>query len=329
VVQVVRSDAFAGVERYISDVANELILRDWDVVVIGGEPTRMREALNPQIRHISAVTTMEVARQLWGLGSSTIVHAHMTAAEVPAALLKGRLRADLVTTQHFASARASSWIGRMALRLTSARTDTAISISEFVATTVGRPTVVVPNGTSPSLRKLSRTRTVLMMQRLAVEKDVATGIRAWAQSGLAEADWKLKIFGRGVMEHDLKQLCEQLGVADSVTFAGFTDQPREVLARAGLLLATAPAEPFGLTVLESMAEGTAVVAASGGAHREILGQNGRYFAPGNVLECAQQLRALAVDDVMRVNLGEQLQSRQQQLYSISTHVDVLEAIYQL
>ncbi len=41
VVQVVRSDAFAGVERYVSQVSATLATRGHRVSVIGGDPTRM------------------------------------------------------------------------------------------------------------------------------------------------------------------------------------------------------------------------------------------------------------------------------------------------
>ena len=52
VVQVVRSDAFAGVERYICQVANELVRRGHHVVAIGGDPGRMRTELRPKVAHV-------------------------------------------------------------------------------------------------------------------------------------------------------------------------------------------------------------------------------------------------------------------------------------
>ena len=45
VVQVVRSDAFAGVERYLCQVANGLDSRGHHLTVIGGDPDRMRAEL--------------------------------------------------------------------------------------------------------------------------------------------------------------------------------------------------------------------------------------------------------------------------------------------
>ena len=52
-----------------------------------------------------------------------------------------------------------------------------------------------------------------------------------------------------------------------------TDTDR-LLASSSVVLAPAPAEPFGLSVVEAMAHGLAVVAAEGGAHTETVGDDG-------------------------------------------------------
>lgn len=328
VVQVVRSDAFAGVERYITDVSTELHHRGWAVTVIGGNAGKMRAELPGGVEHRRGDTVVEVTRALWSVRRPDVVHAHMTAAELAAVLLRQRHRGRVIATRHFAAPQARSWPGRLARRVVAPRVDTQIAISRFVAEAATEPSLVIPNGVRPRLGPpADRQRTVLVLARLNPEKDTATALRAWAAAGLAESDWRLVVHGRGTQESALRALSAELGVADSVHFAGFVDDPRTELARAGMLLAAAPAEPFGLAVVEAMAEGTPVVAADGGAHPETLGEDGRFFPPGDADACARELVRLAADPALRADLGVRLQTRHQARFSLATHVDRLEEVY--
>jgi glycosyltransferase involved in cell wall biosynthesis len=251
----------------------------------------------------------------------------MTAAELPAAVLKGRLGARLVVTRHFASARGRSMPRRLAAVAIRRRIDEQIAISRFVADSIGEPSTVLHNGVLSSDRLEPRENAVLVLQRLQREKDTETAVRAWAVSGLGREGWRLLIHGRGAEERALRLLAADLGVGTSVEFGGFTDEPRVALASAAMLLATASAEPFGLAVVESMAEATPVIAADSGAHRETLGGDGRYFVPGDVDGCASVLRELASDPATRAQLGEALRIRQRVEFSVAHHVDRLEQIY--
>jgi glycosyltransferase involved in cell wall biosynthesis len=329
VVHVVRSDAFAGVERYIAATASELAARGWPVTVVGGEPAAMRRSLPAEVEFRPASGVRAVYRGLREVRRCVIVHAHMTAAELPAALRKRSLGARLVVTRHFAAPRGGTPLGRVAARLIERRVDLEIAISRFVADAVGGRAVVVHNGVQDGSPAASaRARVVVLAQRLEPEKDTGTALRAWAASGLADAGWRLVVHGTGSESGRLRELAASLSVNESVTFAGFTDDVRAVLRTAEIMLAPAPAEPFGLAVVEAMAEGTPVVAAAGGAHPETLGPDGRYFAPGDVDACAAQLRALghAAEDERRA-VGARLRERQRTLFGIGTHVDQLERLY--
>jgi glycosyltransferase involved in cell wall biosynthesis len=328
VVHVVRSDAFAGVERYIAETANELARRGWAVSVIGGDAVSMRRHLADAVGHRPATTTHEVHRALRELGRRDIVHAHMTAAELPAARLKRRLHARLVVTRHFATPRGGSVAGRLAGRFIEPRIDLQIAISTFVAEATSSPCVVVHSGVQSSDARVRRGKIVVMMQRLEPEKDTSTALRAWAASGLASEGWRLMIYGRGSEQAALQSVTRARSIEDSVTFAGFTPDARGALRGAEIMLASAIAEPFGLAVVEAMAEGTPVVATEAGAHPETLGADAAYFPPGDVETCAVQLQRLARSPEQRRAIGDRSQQRQRRLFSIESHVDRLERLYQ-
>jgi glycosyltransferase involved in cell wall biosynthesis len=329
VVHVVRSDAFAGVERYVADTATELSARGWPVTVVGGEPAAMRRRLPDAVEYRPAGSVAAVFGALRAVRQCAIVHAHMTAAELPAALLKNTLGARLVVTRHFAAPRGRTWLGRVAGAVITRRVDLQVAISDFVAGAAGGRCVVLPNGVRDGTDAPSpRERIVAVLQRLEPEKDTATALRAWAASGLGDEGWRLLIHGAGSERDRLRSLAGTLSITDTVTFAGFTDDARGVLRTAALLLAPAPAEPFGLAVVEAMAEATPVVAADGGAHRETLGADGRFFPPGDAQACAAQLGRLArASSAERGALGERLRARQRATFSLAAHVTSLERLY--
>jgi glycosyltransferase involved in cell wall biosynthesis len=328
VVHLVRSDSFAGVERYVADTCAELAQRGWEVTVIGGDPRRMRAQLPATVEHLSGASVVDVVRYLGQLPRQDIVHAHMTAAELPAALLKRKLGGRLIVTRHFPFRRGSTLPGRLAGSLIARRVDAQVAISHFVAAYVEGVSAVIHNGVANSIwDPAARDDTVLVLQRLEPEKDTATALRAWARAGLAPWGWRLIIHGRGSDEAALRSLAAELGIDASVDFAGFTDKPRTALARAGMLLATAPREPFGLAVVEAMAEATPVVAAAGGAHPETLGDAGTYFEPRDADACAERLSHLAGAAQERQVIGVALRDRQRAQFTVTRHADRLEVLY--
>ena len=325
VTHVVATSAFAGVERYVCDAVSELHDRGWSVEVLGGDPSAMQRYLPDGVTHLPCSTAADVVRTLWRRPTD-LVHAHMTAAEAAAAPLKGLRFGRLVSTRHFPQARGSSALGRLARPLIERRLDAQIAISQFVASAIDGQSILVPNGVPSSRRAPQpRDRTVVVMQRLEAEKDTALALRAYASAGLAEDGWALRICGRGAQEQALRTLAGGLGI--EVDFAGFITDPRPVLATAGIVLATAPAEPFGLAVVEAMAEAAPVVASDGGAHPETLGPASRLFPVGDVAAAAAALRTLASDRVGAETYGHTLQQRQRSLFTIERHVDRLEDVY--
>jgi glycosyltransferase involved in cell wall biosynthesis len=77
--------------------------------------------------------------------------------------------------------------------------------------------------------------------------------------------------GTGHLTDQLKRFAELLGIGDKVIFAGFLDESElgDYYANADLFVSPSLAEPFGITIVESLSVGTRVVACESGA-AEIL-----------------------------------------------------------
>ncbi len=328
VVHVVVTEAFAGVERYVCEVAREQAARGAVVTVVGGDPSRMPAELG-RGRHVPASTVRVAAAAVARLGRQDVVHAHMTAAELVCVVSAPFHGAPVVSTRHFAGPRGSSVAVRITGRAVRARLAQQIAISRFVAASIGEPAVVLHNGVrAQSEQDALRERVVLCMQRLEVEKATDLALRAWAASGLAGRGLRLDLAGDGALRSSLEDLAVALRINGSVRFLGRVTDTDARLRSAGLLLATATAEPFGLSVAEAMALGTPVVASDGGAHPELLGEHGWTFRSGEPAAAAAALRrAVERPEQERRAYGELLRERQRELFDLGSHVTALDELY--
>jgi GT2 family glycosyltransferase/glycosyltransferase involved in cell wall biosynthesis len=327
VVQVVVTHAFAGVERYVCQVANGLTARGHRIEVVGGDPERMTAELDPAVLHHPADSVTTGALALLGTRGADLVHAHMTAAEGAAFAAHLVDRAPIVATRHFAAERGSTPLNRALARITSQPIVTEIAISEFVARSVSGPTTLIPNAVADRPQAPLEAPVVVMLQRLDEEKAADVGLRAWAASGLGGDGWRLVVAGTGILLPDLEHLVDRLGCAGSVAFAGQVADTDDLLAGASVFLAPAPAEPFGLSVAEAMSHGLPVVAAAGGAHQETVADVGLLFPPGDADAAAMALRRLAGDPALRRSVGQALRARQRERYALDLHLDRLESLY--
>jgi glycosyltransferase involved in cell wall biosynthesis len=165
------------------------------------------------------------------------------------------------------------------------------------------------------------------MQRLEAEKDTITALEAWKSSGLATDGWSLRVVGEGSLRAQLESWVEAERV-EGVTFVGWTADVAAELAGAGMLLASAPAEPLGLSVIEAMAAGVPVVASAGGGHLETAGliEGAPLYRPGDALGAAAAMRCL-LDEAARARLSADGRRLVSDRFTVKRHVDRLFAEY--
>lgn len=332
IVHAIRSDGFSGVERYVLRLAVAQAEGGHSVHVIGGDPQRMRGALDSVgIRHTAAARTLEVVRALRPYRrTADVVNTHMTAADLAAAIaLRGRRRPAVVSTRHFAGPRGR--VGPLRLDRVVRRTiDAELAISRAVAAAIGRPSTVVHSGLPPREAPTGpRTQVVLIAQRLQPEKQTGVGLDAFLRSGLAESGWQLWIAGIGPDRDGLEATARASRVSASVRLLGYRNDVPALMDECGILLAPCPVEGLGLTVLEAMQSGLPVVAAKGGGHVEVLeGLDGRaLFAADDADAAAGALRSLAADAAGRARLSAAERARQEADYTITAQVDGTDAVY--
>jgi glycosyltransferase involved in cell wall biosynthesis len=130
--------------------------------------------------------------------------------------------------------------------------------------------------------------------RLVTQKDHQTMLKALALHRQRH-DSKLIMLGTGPLEAELRALAAELGINDSVDFAGFRPNALPFLRQADAFLLSSRCEGFGNVIVEAMGCGTPVISTRC-AHGpgEILG-NGQY---GVLVEPRDpEAFAAAMDDV--------------------------------
>lgn len=318
VAHVVCSGAFAGVERYVLNSALALASAGCTVTVVGGAEASMQSTLADRgIAWMPARTVRDAIGALRQIDGLDVINTHMTSADFAGATVGFLRDIPVVSTRHFAAKRGHGPVNRALGAVLRGRIAGQIAISRFVADAIeGASTVIHAGATNVAdIDDLSRNQIVLVLQRLEAEKCTATALRAWAAAGDLDG-WRLVVAGEGSEDAALRSLAHDLDIAGSVDFIGFQSDVESVLRRVSIMLASAPLEPFGLSVLEAMAHGLPVVAARGGGHLETVGSvpDAALFddAPG-----AGRLIALLIgDDAARHRYGRELRTRQREAFSV-------------
>ena len=84
------------------------------------------------------------------------------------------------------------------------------------------------------------------------------------------------LFGDGPQRQELERKAAEQGIADSVTFTGYLDNPYALLSRCDLYVNASDREGFSTAVVESLLCGTPVCAVDIGGMKEILGENNEF-----------------------------------------------------
>jgi glycosyltransferase involved in cell wall biosynthesis len=129
-------------------------------------------------------------------------------------------------------------------------------------------------------------------------------------SGLPDARFMLvgdAIFGERSYVDDLKAMVEARGLREKIIFTGFVDDVEEVIASMDLLVhASVLPEPFGLVLIEAMAQGLPVVATRGGGVGEIVddGKTGILVPPRDAGAMAEAISTLLADPARAKSMGD-------------------------
>ncbi|MCK9294118.1 MAG: glycosyltransferase family 4 protein [Desulfobulbaceae bacterium] len=163
----------------------------------------------------------------------------------------------------------------------------------------------------------------LYFGRLSAEKGIETLLAA---HGKMESNLPLKVVGTG-------PLAEKLRISHpAAEFLGYKSgqELKDIVANAAFVVVPSECyENCSMVVLESMAFGKPVIGSRiGGIPEQIENdKTGFLFEAGNVEELARKMNILAVDQQLRITMGQAGRKKLESEYSLSGHCRQLVSIY--
>ncbi len=176
----------------------------------------------------------------------------------------------------------------------------------------------------------SPTLNLVCVSRLDPEKDHDTLLRAFALLDSRAGGATLNIVGSGGQDTALRQLAQELGVADRVVFHGERSDVPALLAGMHIGLLTPRAnEGLSNTLLEYMAAGLPIVATNCGGNRELVeGAGCGSIVPiGDPQACAKALSDLLQDTESMQALGRKGRSYVESEHQPAAILARFEALY--
>lgn len=136
--------------------------------------------------------------------------------------------------------------------------------------------------------------------------------------------------GHGRLLEQLLDLRAELGLEETVTFAGFRDDVERVLSGLDLYLLTSSSEGFSLSTVQALASGLPVVATRCGGPEEIIthGKHGLLVDASSPKEVAEGVRHLARNPSEAQRLAMIGQRLVRERFSVDAMVHRYEALYE-
>ena len=111
---------------------------------------------------------------------------------------------------------------------------------------------------------------LIYVGRLTYQKNPQRLLRLCARLKESKPDLKVAIVGTGELEDELKTLCKELNLEDTVHFLGFQPNPIKMVAGSKAMILTSRWEGTPMCALEAMALGTPVVSTPSDGMKDLL-----------------------------------------------------------
>ncbi len=282
--------------------------------------------------------------KLWGRRAPLIWHARRNNEMIFGVLLKA-LGWPLKLVFTSAAQRHHSWITRWLIR----RMDAIIATTELSASYLKHEATVIPHGVDTDRYAPPADRAAAFAEaglpgryaigcfgRVRAQKGTDVFVDAICRLLPRHPDFTAVIVGAITVDqtafaNDLKKRIEAAGLTSRVVMTG--ELPIEELPRwyrrLTIYAFTSRNEGFGLTLLEAMASGAALVASRAGAAELVVedGMTGLLTPPGNVDALVAALEPLLRDPVAAAAMAERARKRVVEKFSLDAEADRIAEVY--
>jgi len=133
----------------------------------------------------------------------------------------------------------------------------------------------------------------------------------------------------GANRKELLELVKHLNLEDRVHLLGWLDDAEKLLCALDVFVSASETESFGLSIVEAMASGTAVVATRTEGAQEVVedGVTGVLVNIGDVEELAHVIVRLLEDMKLRQEMSVRSQAAAKMRFTLGRMVDEIEKVY--
>ena len=360
------SDAFAGTERHMWELAHGLCTEGVAVSLACPSPSALDEAAREEQFPVLTIPKRDLVdwravqtfKPLLQSGQLEIIHAHNGRTALATALavrIAGRGRC--IMTQHFLepnhaslrgpkaalSHRAHSWVTRQMSAIIAVSEAARAAILSRDEAPAGKITVI-PNGiaapdaalltsaaiTRRALNIAEDAPLIVCVARLEPEKDVTSLINAMIQVRAVCPSVRCLLVGDGSLRAEVESQIERLNLVGIVHSLGFRPDAQALIAAADIFVLPSLAEPFGLVLLEAMALGKPVIATQAGGPLEIVvdGTTGLLVPPSSPPALARAICCLLNDPGGRGRMGANGLARYQSCFTAQQMACETDKVYQ-
>lgn len=153
-----------------------------------------------------------------------------------------------------------------------------------------------------------REHTIVTVGRIDENKNQALLLRAFALIAADYPDYQIILYGKGDQEENLKQLADNLEIADRVIFAGNESDVAGKIKKAGVFVLTSNTEGMPNALIEAMVLGLPVIATDCpcGGPRDLIedGVNGILTPVGDVDKMKENLQHILNDLQNALHMGQ-------------------------
>ncbi len=169
-----------------------------------------------------------------------------------------------------------------------------------------------------------------ILARLYPVKGVDIFIRAAHRVLQERPDVEFFIAGDGEEKEKLKELSQELGVADRVHLLGYIRDPYSFIHQIDINTNTSYSESFPYVIMEGGVFKKPIIASNVGGVKDLVthGESGLLFEPGDVDTLSKHILTLIEDGDLRRRLGNNLYHRICKFYSSEKMADKQMQIYQ-
>jgi L-malate glycosyltransferase len=354
---VVDSLEMGGAERQVVDLAVVLQRNGYEATVacsIAGDLSGVLEEAGIPVRplldrlakrRLSPIYAWRL-RRLLRMERFDLVHAHIYASVVAAAIATLGTGVPLVITEH-TEASWQTWRARRVCRWVYQRVERIIAVSTpirrrlierddvhpdliaVVSNAVVSDSEPRPDSPPPLPAALRERPLVGVIARLQPEKGVANFLKAAARLAPLFPEAHFVIAGDGPLRQELMALAEDLGLGTRAHFLGFRTDASALMKSLDVLVVPSLTEGSPLVTLEAMAAGTPVVASAvGGIPDQVRhDKEGLLVPPGDIDALGDALLDLLRDPYRASRLGEAGRRRAASRFSHATMVRQIEDVY--